>query len=153
MPAFRLVADDRAGPTALGILAPPGRRTFLILRPRSLPWDLLLVQIGRNGPTNAFRELGREEANAATDTLHRALVESVGAVHATPCDDGGYHLRAQVGNAPFIACERRPGQPYTPIVFAESADAANAADRLRPILCPTAEAEQELYFNTHHFAR
>ncbi len=32
MSSLRRVADASAGPTALGILVPPGPRTFLILR-------------------------------------------------------------------------------------------------------------------------
>lgn len=153
MSAFRLVADEKAGPTALGILAPPGRRTFLILRPRGLPWDLVLVQASRNGPGMAFREMSRDEADAATDTVHRALLEGCGSVHATPAPEDGYHLRAQVGSAAFLACRRTPGQPYSPALFADAAEAANAADALRPVLCPAADAGQELYFNTRHFAR
>ena len=62
MCALRRVEGDRAGPDALGILVPPARRTFVILRPRALPWDLLLL---RDPEAEAFRELGRDEAHAA----------------------------------------------------------------------------------------
>jgi hypothetical protein len=153
MSAFRLIADDRAGPTALGILAPPGRRTYLILRPRGLPWDLVLVQASRNGPATAFREMGRDEADAATDTVHRALLDGAGSVHAVPAADEGYHLRAQVGAASFLACTRNPGKPYSLVTFADAGTASAAVDALRPVLCPAADAGQELYFNTRHFAR
>src|SRR5262245_34084116 len=56
---LRRVSDQQAGPGALGILLPPGERTVLIVRPRSLPLDLLLVQ-GAAG--TAFRELTKTEA-------------------------------------------------------------------------------------------
>jgi hypothetical protein len=74
--AFRLVDGDRAGPRAVGLLAPPGRRTLVIVRPRALPWDLLVVHSHpRTGPTTAFRDFGRAEAAAATEGLCRALDE------------------------------------------------------------------------------
>ncbi len=34
MGSFRRVEGEEAGPDALGILVPPGKRTFVILRPR-----------------------------------------------------------------------------------------------------------------------
>jgi hypothetical protein len=64
MSPLRRVFGERSGPTALGILVPPGRRTVLILRPRALAWDLLLTH---PGPAAPFRELGRDEAEAAAE--------------------------------------------------------------------------------------
>jgi hypothetical protein len=164
---FRVVAGDQAGPAALGILAPPGRRTVLILRPRSLAWDLVLVQTrawepGRpatgNGPTTTFRELGREEAEAAAGVLHEALEQwhggGAGQVQPVPATDGaGYLVRALVGVIPLLACLRQPGQPYRPQLFANLEEARQAADAIRAVLCPAGDAEQELYFNHRHFAR
>jgi hypothetical protein len=67
---LRRVEDHRAGPSALGILVPPGRRTFLVLRPRALSWDLLLL---RPGSMNAFRELAPAEASCLAHELLEAL--------------------------------------------------------------------------------
>ena len=72
MSAFRCVEARDAGPTALGVLAPPGRRTHLILRPRALPWDLVLLQPGHS---SVFHELDRDEATAAGAEIARALEE------------------------------------------------------------------------------
>src|SRR4051794_38728939 len=96
---LRRVDDDRAGPAALGILVPPGRRTFLILRPRALSWDLLLVR-GAEGP--AFLDMSRDEAAAAGQGVYRALREwaagGPGAVEVVPAPEGrGAWLRARVG--------------------------------------------------------
>jgi hypothetical protein len=163
---FRVVAGDRAGPAALGILAPPGRRTVLILRPRSLAWDLVLVPTriwqpghpaGKNGPAT-FRELGREEAEAAAEVLREALEQwhsgGTGQVQPVPAEDGaGYLVRAVVGVIPLLACLRQPGQPYRPQLFASPEEARQAAEAIRAVLCPAGDAEQELYFNHRHFAR
>src|SRR3954451_16115019 len=99
MSVFRRVDDDRAVPAALGILVPPGRRTILILRPRALAWDLILVRAATAG---AFRERGRDEANVAAHDLHQALEEwaagGPGLVEAVRAPEGkGFWLRAGVG--------------------------------------------------------
>ena len=67
---LRRVEDHHAGPSALGILVPPGRRTFLIVRPRSLPWDLLLL---RPDSATAFHELYREQAGRIAEALYEEL--------------------------------------------------------------------------------
>jgi len=150
MGAFRRVEDTQAGPTALGILIPPSRRTFLILRPRSLPFDLLFLQ---RPDDTAFRELSHDEAAAAAHNLFRALREwpqgGDGGIDVVAHDElvGGY-LRVQIGPFYLIACERAPGQPYQASLFA---DAQSLVPELRAILCPPAGVEQELYFNTRHF--
>jgi hypothetical protein len=153
MGELRRVTDRRAGPAALGILVPPGPRTFLILRPRSLAWDLVLV-----GADGAFREMGRDEAEAAAAHLGRALDEwaagGPGAVEAVAAPDGrGCWLRVGVGPVTLVACPRDPGRPYRPAVFADPAAARAAAGQLAAVLCPPAGVAQELYFNTRHFGR
>jgi hypothetical protein len=146
---LRRVTDRRAGPAALGILVPPGRRTFLILRPRALDWDLVLV-----GADGAFRELAREEADDAAGHLGRALDEwaagGPGAVESVAAADGGCWLRARVGGFALLACPREPGRPYRPAGF-DATGAARAAAQLAAALCPSDGVAQELYFNTRHF--
>jgi hypothetical protein len=150
MGAFRRVEDSQAGPTALGILIPPSRRTFLILRPRSLPFDLLFLQ---RPDDTAFRELAHDEAAAAAHNLFRALREwaegGQGGIDFIAHDEAeGSYLRVQIGPFYLIACERMAGKPYRPLLFA---DAPSVVPELTAILCPRAGVEQELYFNTRHF--
>jgi hypothetical protein len=150
MGAFRRVEGEQAGPAALGILIPPSRRTFVILRPRALPWDLLLLR-GADG--SAFRELAHDEASAAAQALYRALRESGEAeVVVERLAGAGCRVRARVGPFPFLACTRVPGQPYQPLVCPED-DARAAADALGATLAPPDGVEQEVYFNTRFFDR
>jgi hypothetical protein len=158
MSAYRLVDAAQAGPHAVGILAPPGRRTVLILRPRSLEWDLLLVQGGKNGAAIHFRELGREEADAAVEVLYSALLRwcqgGTGEVGATAAPQGqGFHVRAQIGPCPLVACRRVAGEPYRAATFSRPAEAQRAAEALSRVLRPAAGAGQEIYVNLKHFAR
>jgi hypothetical protein len=159
MGALRRVEAERAGPSALGILVPPGRRTFLIVRPRSLTCDLLLLQAGEG---LAFRDLAQSEAQALARELHRLLearpvLDPVGGakrveVVATP-DGKGSWLRARVGALVLLACPRRPGQAYEPLVFTDEAEVRAVAARLEAVLWPHPGVDQELYFNTRHFGR
>lgn len=147
MPAFRRVEAEAAGPQALGILIPPARRTFVILRPRALPWDLLLC---RDGADPLFRDLAHDEASAAAQSLFRAL--GVGARIETISTQSGSFVRAVAGPFVLVACVRQPGRPYSPAVC--SADEACAVvAQLRPVLCPPVGVEQELYFNVRFFER
>jgi hypothetical protein len=146
MAAFRRVEADQAGPAALGILVPPSRRTFVILRPRALPWDLVLV---RDGDAAGFRDLAHDEASAAAQAIYRALREGLLGVEAVPRPEGWW-LRARVGAFALLACPRLPGRPYQPLLCAE-AEARAHAGALEPILRPA--GEQELYFNTRFFDR
>jgi hypothetical protein len=152
MGELRRVTDKRAGPAALGILVPPGRPTFLILRPRSLAWDLVLVHAD-----GAFREMSREEADEAAADLGRALDECAaggpGAVDVLAAPDGGGWLRVRVGAFALLACPRDPGRPYRPAVFDGPEAARAAADQVAAVLCPPAGVAGELYFNTRHFGR
>jgi hypothetical protein len=155
MCALRRVADDRAGPDALGILLPPGARTVLIVRPRALAWDLLLID-GVAG--TRFRELAKDEAPAVAAALFRALEAwgrgGHGLIDAVAAGDGrGYLVWADVGDFALVACARRPGQAYQPLVFTGRDEARAAAARLAEVLHPPAGREQEVYFNTRNFVR
>ncbi|MGH9676480.1 MAG: hypothetical protein ACRD36_05205, partial [Candidatus Acidiferrum sp.] len=62
MVQFQRVDAGEAGPSALGILIPPGRRTILIVRPRHLEFDLVLMRPeGQLG----FCELTHDQASRA----------------------------------------------------------------------------------------
>src|SRR5207248_218318 len=102
MGTFRKVDPEQAGPDALGILIPPSRRTFVILRPRALPWDLLLC---RGGDDLRFRELGHDEASAAAQAVYRALRDGA-AVEAVARPEGRA-VCVTAGPFVLIACERR----------------------------------------------
>jgi hypothetical protein len=146
---LRRVDDDRAGPAALGVLVPPGRRTFLILRPRSLAWDLVLL---RGAEGKAFRDMNRDEAQVVAGALLRALDKAGGHVEEVAHPDGRLWLRARVGPYALLVCPRLPGQPYQPEAFPDAASARAAAAELAPILCPPPGVEQECYCNTRHFS-
>ncbi|HTU93233.1 MAG TPA: hypothetical protein VMF69_24345 [Gemmataceae bacterium] len=151
---LRRVEDHRAGPLALGILVPPGRRTFLIVRPRALSWDLLLLQ---PGSANRFRELPHPEADRLAHELFQALRHwsegASGHVEEFACPDGvGFWLRVRVGPFCLLACGRQPGRPYQPLTFADAETALSSAAQLRSILRPPENVEQEVYLNIHHFA-
>jgi len=153
--SLRRVPDDGAGPEALGILLPPGLRTVLIVRPRALQWDLLLVQ-GVAGTT--FRSLSRAEAPLIAQSFYQALEQwnrgGVGHVGVVPSLEGtGFLVWADVGDFALVACERIPGQPYRPMQFPAEDEAHAAVGRITAALCPPAPAEQEVYFNTRNFAR
>lgn len=155
MAALRRVADERAGPEAVGILLPPGKRTVLIVRPRALEWDLLLVD-GVAGST--FRELTREEAPGVADAFYRALERwsrgGPGTVQAVACTDRpGYQLWLDLEDYAMVACARVPGQPYQPLIIAEEQPARIAAARIGVALRPPANGEREVYCNTRNFAR
>ena len=65
MPAFRRVDARQAGADALGILVPQGTRTVVILRPRSLAWDLLPLKPGMEKARPAvFCDWDRDESAA-----------------------------------------------------------------------------------------
>jgi hypothetical protein len=147
MSPLRLVADDKAGPNAVGILVPPARRTFLIVRPRSLPFDLLVLAEA-DGTT--FRDFDREQASRAAEALFDALAEgSPGCVELTE----SFQVRVHVGPFHLLACERRAGQPYAPLVLPDADSARAAAARITSLLFPSDGVEQEFYLNTRHFQR
>ncbi len=137
MGVFKRVEAEAAGPAALGILVPPGRRTFVILRPRALDIDLVLCR-GEGDPRP--RDLAHDEASAAAQSLHRALREGMRI-------EAGGHLWASGGGFFLVACRREPGRPYAPL----ESPSEELALALRATVCP--EGEQELYFNVRHFER
>jgi hypothetical protein len=148
---LRRVDDAQAGPTALGILVPPGRRTFLILRPRALTWDLVLLRMPE-GP--AFRDMNPEEAQVVSSALWRALERGGGRLEEVGLPEGtGWWLRAHIGSYALLVCARLPGQAYEPLVFPDPPTARAAAEQLALILCPPPDIEQECYLNTRHFSR
>jgi hypothetical protein len=159
MPPFRRVEDRHAGPTALGILVPPGLRTFVILRPRALEWDLLpLRPEDDNRASAAFCEFGRDEAAGVARRVQRALEQAAAAaerpVQAVAHPDGvGYWVVARAGEFCWVACRRVPGQPYRANLFATLEGAGDVAARLACVLCPEPDAGQEYYFNTQNFTR
>jgi hypothetical protein len=158
MSAFRRVDAGKAGPSAVGILVPPGERTVVIVRPRPLAWDLLPAQWnGDSSSAPNFSRFGREEAAVIARRLHMNL-EACVAAGSSPIetfgDASGRHFQVWLRTAEFfwILCSRAPGQTYRPAAFASRADAEHAAQQLMPFLCPAAGAAQEIYFNTQLFA-
>jgi hypothetical protein len=142
MGSFRKVEGEKAGPEALGILIPPAKRTFVILRPRALPWDAVLCR----GPDDlAFADLAHDEASAAAQGLYRAL--RTGA-RVERLDDG--RLRVLAGGFALLVCPRLPGRPYAPLVCGNG-EAASICERVAVVVCPA--GEQEVYFNTRFFER
>ncbi len=153
---LRLVEDADAGPDAVGILVPPGRLTVVILRPRALIWDLLLTEEGVPCAGPPFRELTQTEARAAARGIFNGLKEWFSGgpggmeVQSSPAV-AGYWVRARAGRFSLLACLRVPGQPYRPLHFKSAMDARETAATLATVLFPTADWEQEIYFNTRHF--
>lgn len=159
MPAFRQVNGGQAGPQALGILVPPGRRTLVIMRPRALECDLLLVHPGKSSDRGlAFWEAARHEAAGLAQRLHRALQNAASAegirveALASPAGEG-YRVLASVGPFTLIACPRRPGQAYQPLELGTVQEAQHEAGRIAAVLCPEGGAEREIYLNTRNFTR
>src|SRR5207248_2911214 len=118
MSSFRRVDGAEAGPDALGILVPPGRRTLVILRPRALDYDLIPLQSdGANGSGPRLVDLDHREAPGLSQRLYRALEAcaggAAGRVEAVAAGDG-FWVRAEVGPFTLLACRRVPGEPYRP---------------------------------------
>jgi hypothetical protein len=154
MARFRQVDGGKAGPSALGVLVPPGHRTLVVLRPRALAWDLVLLCRGTDGqPLAGFQELNREVAEAVAQRLARALLAGakvrVEAVAATPLT--GHAARVELDGLFLVVCLRLPGQAYRPLALAGADEAEAVVAQVRQALEPPGEAE--LYFNTHNFSR
>jgi len=159
MPPFRTVNAGRAGPHSVGILVPPGSRTLVIVRPRALLVDLVMVRLSPgNGHQSGFMEASRQEAGIEAQKLGQAIMSwaggDAGRLEVVPAAEGpGYRLYLQVQTFSLIACPRVPGQMYQPMTYATQEDAERAAEELRAILCPDPEANQELYTNLSQFGR
>src|SRR5262249_27224695 len=115
MASARRVFGQQAGPTAIGILVPPGPRTAVVVRPRSLPWDLLLIDADK--AVIRFREFGRAEAEAAAEALGQALdvwsTHGGGRIEAVPAPGSpGYCVCVEMVQYRLVACPRFPGRSY-----------------------------------------
>jgi hypothetical protein len=153
MSVLRHVDGSLAGPAALGILLPPGPRTLLVLRPRSLSVDLLLL---RTAEATEFRDLTRVEGERVgrdlLDMLGAWLAGGAGSVEAVALDGGAGHVvRAVIGSLPFVACARAPGRPYQPEVLTDGDSADVLAARLAAALRPPPGHELEVYMNLRQF--
>jgi hypothetical protein len=146
---MRQVPGDRAGPAALGVLVPPGARTFLILRPRQLAFDLVLLRPDEP----AFHDLALQEGQVAARQLVRALVERADIRIETPAGPGasGWRLQLTIGPFTLLACPREPGRPYRPWTLPDAASADAAAAALALLLTPGDDVVQEVYTNTRYF--
>jgi hypothetical protein len=147
---FRRVEDAHAGPTALGILVPPGVRTVVVLRPRSLDWDLLAID-----PVRGFCQFGRDEAAGVARRVLHALEEAgVAQSEMEPVPLAhGFHARLCIAEHTWIFCRRRPGKPYEPWVFPSPDRVQQAIGQILAVLCPAETDVQEYYFNTQNFSR
>jgi hypothetical protein len=145
---LRRVEDIAAGPSALGLLLPPGKQTFLILRPRSLPCDLLLV---RTPGSSALLPLEAIAAHGIAQKVYRALEQGSPLQTRAQAEGDGFRLQVQIGPFALIACSRRSGQLYQPQIFPDLESAHAFGQGLACILCPPPDVEQEIYFNSRHF--
>jgi hypothetical protein len=141
----------------VGILVPPGNRTLIVVRPRALDIDLVLIRPETdNGTGPGFMEMPRQQAGVDAQKLAQALVSwangGSGSIEPEPTGDA-YWVQAEVETFSLIACERVPGQPYRPKLFATVDEAEQTADELRRLLCPPPDANQELYTNLSQFGR
>lgn len=157
MPRFRRVDGKSAGPAALGVLVPPGRRSLVVVRPRALDWDLLLALPAGCEIPSLFWEAPREHATTLAERVHQALEDEHGSVRsvlAVPLPGGdGFRLIAAVDDFKLITCGRNPGKPYRPMMFSCASEAQDAAASLTAVLSPPPEGNQELYLNVDAFAR
>src|SRR5260370_24776237 len=152
------VQDARAGPRVVGILIPPGPRTVVVLRPRSLNWDLLLLRDDTpSDNTSPFREFSQEHALQAARALFQALLawsekRIPGRIEPVSSRDGSTHqVQAEIGAFNLIVCQRQPGRPYRPKEFSSAEDARAVAEVLAAKLSPMGVVEQEDYLNTRNF--
>ena len=158
MPAFRRVEPHVAGPNAFGILVPPGARTVVIVRPRSLGWDLLPARWdGDPAVAPVFCVLERDEAAQVARQLLQALDEAA-ARGVNPVETLGdprgraFQVWVRAAALFWIPCRRTEQRTYQPLLFASQPEARAAGEALARIVWPAADAEQEYYFNTQRFS-
>lgn len=154
MSPLKQTLAQQAGPDALGILIPPGPRTVLILRPRSLEWDLVLLKSCAN---TEFREMGQPEATAIAEELFHALERwcagGAGEVESVPVsEEDGALVWMDVDDYSLVLCARNPGKPYEPLLFKTAQEADQVAAKIKGICCPEDGRTQEIYFNSRHFS-
>ena len=154
---FHRVEARLAGPSALGILVPPGRRTVVILRPRALAWDLLPASwSGDEGVPPSFCAFSREEAAGVArrllDDLDAAVAAGVNPVETSGDVSGrSFQVWLRAGALVWIVCRRAMGQAYRPLIFDTYQDARAVGEQLTPLVWPAADIVQECYFNTQQF--
>ena len=144
MNAYSHVEATSAGPLALGILVPPAKRTFVILRPRALAVDLVVC---RSADDHRFADYAHDEASAAAQALWRELRQWDG---TTGLSLVAGHACLHLGAFFLVACRRDPGQPYTPLE-ARPADLIALEEAIGPNL--GSGVGREVYFNMRHFER
>jgi hypothetical protein len=126
----------------------------LILRPRALDWDLLLLAIpGRS----LGRELAGHEAEAASRVVLGALLDGQAdrpdVAQAIALSTGGWQVQAAFGGLAFLVCPRVPGKPYEPLHCREASEAQRVVQALGAVLRPPSTMPREVYLNTRQFAR
>lgn len=147
---FSRVDAAAAGPEALGILIPPGKRTLIIVRPKALPWDLLPARWDgdpRHAP--AFCDFTRDEAPAIArrlvETLEQAVAKQTNLLESFG-DGRCYQIWLRAADLFWIVCTRSVGDVYRPAVLTTQEEAAAAGAELTRYLFPS--EPQEIYFNT-----
>ena len=153
---LRRVDARMANEAALGILVPPGARTFVVVRPRGMTWDLLPVRWdGNPAEPPAFASFERNEAAVVARRLAKAL-EDRDLAGECPLEtfgrDGSFQVWLRDDDLNWLLCERIPGQTYRPLVFPTLAAAQSAASLLVPLVHPGADRVQDYYFNTQNFS-
>jgi hypothetical protein len=154
MPPFRVVNGAKAGAEALGIIVPPGSRTLVVLRPRGLPVDLVMTRQSEDG-TDRFMEASRQTAGIAAQELAVALQKwaqgGPGGIEVVEMETG-WGIQIELGSFRLIACPRISGKPYSP--WSETLfNVERLVEKLRMLVCPPPDANQELYTNMSQFGR
>lgn len=155
---FARIDAKNAGSQSLGILVPQGAKTLVIVRPRSLAWDLLPARWdGDSGKPPQFCVFSRDEAAAVARRLVTFL-ESAAKAGACPLESFG---DAQAGRVQiwlrtdefvWIVCKRAPGEAYQPMLFTSFDELSYAEEMIATYVWPAPGWTQEYYFNTQHFS-
>ncbi|MSU78053.1 MAG: hypothetical protein EXS16_08150 [Gemmataceae bacterium] len=155
---FRRVEARFAGPTAIGVLVPQGERTLVVVRPRALRWDLLPARWDGDAAAHPhFCTFSRDEAAAVARRfiadLNSASLSGEDPVQTFGnAEIGELQIWVRTNDLVWIVCERTPGRPYEPAIFATLAAALNTAQELGPFVHPRMGDVQDYYFNTQSFA-
>jgi len=152
---FARIDAKNAGAHSLGILVPHGAKTLVIVRPRSLPWDLLPARWdGDRGKPPQFCVFTRDEAAAVA----RRLVAFLESAHVNPLESfgdaqaGRLQMWLRTDEFVWIVCKRAPGEAYQPFQFTSFDELTHAEEMIASYVCPASEVTQEYYFNTQHFS-